>query len=121
MADTNVYRIRHKPTGLFSTGGTGPRFTKKGKSWSCLAHVRLHLAQFKWSNGNGWAWPYKDCEVVTYGYVETGVVDIEVERTRTADRQAEKASEQTRKRQEELEAGERAQLAYLKRKYPDKP
>jgi len=53
--------------------------------------------------------------------VETGVVDIEVERTRTADRQAEKASEQTRKRQEELEAGERAQLAYLKRKYPDKP
>lgn len=27
------WKVRHKETGLFSTGGMNPRFTKTGKTW----------------------------------------------------------------------------------------
>lgn len=41
-----VYRLRHKTSGLYSSGGTDPVFGKKGKVWRQLNHVRSHLAQF---------------------------------------------------------------------------
>ena len=41
----NMYKIRCKKTGLYSTGGMTPRFTKKGKVWTkkgdLIAHLRL--------------------------------------------------------------------------------
>lgn len=37
------YKIRHKTTGLFSMGGVEPRFTKRGKTWATMGHVKLHL------------------------------------------------------------------------------
>jgi hypothetical protein len=57
----NVYKIRDKETGLFSTGGMDPTFTKKGKVWTGIgplkAHITMHrrhvlteeeLAQMRW-------------------------------------------------------------------------
>jgi hypothetical protein len=41
------YRLRHKTTGLYSTGGYDPKFNEKGKVWGKLQHLKSHLAQFK--------------------------------------------------------------------------
>jgi hypothetical protein len=40
-----IYRIRDKSTGKFSSGGRTPRWTKNGKVWFELGHVKLHLNQ----------------------------------------------------------------------------
>lgn len=44
--DIKVYKIKNGSTGLFSTGGTDPSWTKRGKTWSQLNHVKSHLRQF---------------------------------------------------------------------------
>jgi hypothetical protein len=38
-----IYKIIHKNTGLYNAGGTTPRWTKKGKKWSSLGHLKLHI------------------------------------------------------------------------------
>lgn len=57
-----VYKIRNKETGLFSKGGTGRDvWTKTGKSWSNIGHVKLHLNMH---NKNKRNYPYANAEVV---------------------------------------------------------
>jgi hypothetical protein len=46
METRKIYKIRDKRTGLYSMGGTGPGWSKKGKEWKTLAHVMAHLSQF---------------------------------------------------------------------------
>lgn len=41
-----VYKIKDENTGLFSTGGIEPKWTKRGKTWSQLNHVKNHLRLF---------------------------------------------------------------------------
>ena len=41
-----VYKIRHKETGLYSRGGIyGAQWSKTGKTWSHIGHVKSHLRQ----------------------------------------------------------------------------
>lgn len=40
-----VYKIKDTNTGLYSTGGSNPRWTKKGKTWSARNHVTCSLSQ----------------------------------------------------------------------------
>ena len=49
-----VYKIRHKTTGLYSKGGgkvamngKGYYWGKKGKTWSSIVALKLHLNRFK--------------------------------------------------------------------------
>ena len=42
----SVYKIRNKETGLFSTGGSAPRWKKVGKTWSGLGPVTNHLVMW---------------------------------------------------------------------------
>lgn len=44
--DIKAYKIQDKVTGLFSTGGMSPKWTKRGKTWSQLNHIKTHLKQF---------------------------------------------------------------------------
>lgn len=37
------YKIRDMVTGLYSSGGNLPHFTKKGKMWKRLCDVKSHL------------------------------------------------------------------------------
>lgn len=78
---TKVYKIRNKKTGLYSTGGTSPKFTKSGKTWSQLSHLKNHLNQAIvtiWKrDGNSQHVKlqndfdaYRDCEIVTYKIVQ---------------------------------------------------
>lgn len=54
------YKIRNVQTGLFSTGGTSPRWNKRGKTWRSMAAVSQHLALCSYSRSCG------DVEVVCY-------------------------------------------------------
>jgi len=66
MCDGTVekrFKIRHVPTGEFSTGGMMPRKSSKGKIWKALGHILTHLDVF--INGRRPEW-YKDCVVEEY-------------------------------------------------------
>lgn len=45
MATIKLYKIRHKVTGLYRMAGGGipGRWSKTGKAWPTLGHVKLHL------------------------------------------------------------------------------
>jgi len=70
-----VYKIRRKSDGLFSTGGENPSFNKKGKTWSARGHVISHLSQFGDKNKKLY---YSDCEVVCFQVeqFESSVMDV---------------------------------------------
>lgn len=44
MTDIIVFKIRSKTTGLYSTGGQSPGWSKKGKTWNQRGHVTTHLS-----------------------------------------------------------------------------
>ena len=56
-----IYRIKNKD-GLFSNGGHFPYFTKKGKIWKHIGHVKLHLKQLHSSVLS----TYQYCTLETY-------------------------------------------------------
>ncbi len=43
--ELKVFKIKDSETGLFSTGGYSPNWTKRGKTWSQINHVKTHLRQ----------------------------------------------------------------------------
>lgn len=66
-----VFKIRNKDTGLFSTGGHTPKWSKSGKTWSgtgpLLSHLNLYMS-------DGYGRPRKtfpdSWEVVEYEVVQ---------------------------------------------------
>lgn len=62
-----LYKIRHRETGLYSTGGQYPSWTRAGKTWSKLGTLRSHLAQHlgsDWHRGTDMsAWQVVEIEV----------------------------------------------------------
>lgn len=61
--DVKSYKIRNS-VGLYSTGGSEPTFSKNGKTWSNIGHLRNHLNLI-----NDYSY-YKDCELVELISVE---------------------------------------------------
>ena len=57
------YVIRSKITGLYSSGGTIPSFTKHGKIWRAIGPVKSHLRLVGQHNGGFNC--YANCEIVT--------------------------------------------------------
>ena len=45
MKECSVYKIKNK-NGLYSSGGTSPRFVKDGKCWGSIRQLKNHLRQF---------------------------------------------------------------------------
>lgn len=66
-----VYKIRNKKTGLFSSGGIKPKWSKIGKLWTQKSHLLLHLKQFSKYEAEK---IYKNCEIVCYEMKECNVV-----------------------------------------------
>jgi hypothetical protein len=114
-----VYKIRRKTDGLFSSGGTYPTFSKKGKTWTGRGHVTSHLSQFGERKKEQY---YKDCEVVCIEIqeVDTDVTDVfewsQSESTiRAKELKEQRRIEREKKRKlEEIEALEK-KLAALKK------
>lgn len=57
------YKLRHKTTGLFSSGTHPPIFTKHGKIW-LIEHLKAHLRyiQKRYKNFS----VYSDCELICF-------------------------------------------------------
>ncbi len=68
-----VYKIR-RVDGLFSMGGSDPKFNKVGKIWKRKGDLSSHLtcvAEYGWKGSK----PYDESEVVKYELTETIVGD----------------------------------------------
>ena len=105
-----VFKIRKKGTNLFSSGGSSPNWTTKGKTWAAMSHVSNHL-------GVAPMRVYADAEIVEYDVVEVAAQDAAaiVEAKRQAKLKKElKAAQEARKRKEDAE---REQLRQLQAKY----
>lgn len=57
--ELKVFKIKDSATGLFSTGGMSPDWTKRGKTWNGINHVKSHLRQHcdykKTPTGTDWS------------------------------------------------------------------
>jgi hypothetical protein len=66
-----AYKIRDRETGLFSTGGMDPRWSKTGKTWSTEGQLKSHLRLVtQWKSGYGkteWRVP-ESWEVISLVY-----------------------------------------------------
>lgn len=67
-----VYKIRDLKTGLFSSGGSYPTWSKNGKIWTTLGKCKSHLSMFKSDWGAKLGFPSPFWEVVEFELVETG-------------------------------------------------
>lgn len=81
METGKVFKVRSKKNGLYSTGSKGGRmgFTKNGKAWSSIGHVKSMLRQFDSSKYRPYHMEnhtYDDLEVVTFEVNETETVDV---------------------------------------------
>lgn len=74
-----VYKIRRTTDGLFSKGGNRPQFSKNGKVWNTMGHLKSHLTGVQDCGAYGvrekekrerLAAVYADCEIVEYERVE---------------------------------------------------
>lgn len=121
-----VYKIRHKETGLFSRGGTDARniWTKEGKSWSNIGHLKNHLNQYiSYSNYSGKTLtnnnPYEYAEIVKVEInydmcFKTDVMDMV---NIMIDKKVKAEEEYQKKVRQWQEERERKQLQELKLKY----
>ncbi|WP_049739156.1 hypothetical protein [Brevibacillus reuszeri] len=118
-----VYKIKHKETGLFSRGGTDPRnlWTKEGKSWSNIGHLKNHLNQYIGMNQRSLLKnnSYENAEIVKVEVnydmcFKTDVMDM---MSIMIDKKVKAEEEYQDKVKKWHEERERKQLEELKRKY----
>lgn len=65
---TEFYMIRRKSDGFFSKGGARPTFSKRGKKWNTIGHIKNHLSLFIGYKYDGTG-VYEDCELVVFKMV----------------------------------------------------
>lgn len=84
-----TYKIQRKSDGLYSTGGSSPGFTRRGKTWSSIGALKGHLGLFIYSRGareHNIKSPYsEDCVIVTYQQV----IVLEPKYVKTVDKEIE--------------------------------
>ena len=77
-----VYKILNTKTGLYSKGGTNPKFSKNGKTWTSKGalsnHFRL-IADALYNRYNSYRAknPYKDCVIEEYRITEVNINSID--------------------------------------------
>lgn len=117
-----VFKIRHRETGLFSKGGSSDWkiWTKEGKSWSNVGHVKNHLHMFLDYDGNKRdGFPYDNAELieVEINYDVCFKTDLE-ELVSTMSEDRAKQEEKYRLQHEKwIKEQELKQLEELKKKY----
>ncbi|GIN25440.1 hypothetical protein NSQ93_22095 [Bacillus sp. FSL W8-0445] len=121
---TKLFKIRNKETGEFSKGGTWRYgiWTKGGKTWTNIGHVKSHLNQFLIDyRNNHERYPYHNAEIVEvevdYDDCFAYDVNILVEEIEDKQKAKEKKAEELYKKWEEER--ERKLLEELKKKYPN--
>lgn len=111
------YKIRNRRTGLYSTGGKFPDWTKKGKSWASLGHIAAHLSQHVGENYQNWI--YANCEIVTFALIEEAAEEITPHITQATARVSRRAAEYAERARIFREEVELDRLRELIEKYPE--
>ena len=115
--ETKLYRIMNAE-GLFSKGGTNPSFTKRGKIWTNIGHVKSHIHML---NKYGRQTYRNGCVLQTY-YISETVTDQSPVAELMAELAAGVAAKEVAYRAEraaEKKATEIKQLRNLQQKYPE--
>jgi hypothetical protein len=110
----SLYKIRHKTTGLFSSGGAHPRWTKKGKAWTNIGHIKTH---FQGVPDHILRSTYKDAEIVEYEVTELNAREMTEIFDEIATAKIAKAKKIEAARKKATEDRERALLSSLQKKY----
>jgi len=118
------FKIRKVGTELYSTGGSSPNWSPKGKVWTNLGHIKSHLGLLdkptSWSYKDPMKADYKDAEVVEFAMVPTGSpMSVGALLQKVFDLKAQKAQAYEEARKKHQEAEEVRKLLELKRKYPN--
>ena len=92
-----VYRIRRRADGLFSMGGTTPRWNKTGKVWKTKGALSNHL-NLVWRKES----VYANCDIVTYELTETEADVVTLDQW--LEEKAQRKAEEERRRQERRDA-----------------
>lgn len=107
-----IYKIKSLKTGRFSTGGSSPCYTKRGKTWAEKSHVSLHLScQDKFGRQS---YKVNECVIVCYDFDAGTEEEFDIDQWRQeADQRREerKAVKEKRKAVEELEQAQQAVIA----------
>jgi hypothetical protein len=116
-----IYKIRNKKTGLFSKGGSDGRdiWTKEGKSWSSLGHLKNHIALFIHGNKKAGDYPYEDAEIIEIevNYNNCFKMDINEVLENMIGKRVRIEKQREEKYRKWREEYERKQLEELKKKY----
>jgi len=116
------YRIRRRSDGLFSTGGSPPGFTKKGKLWRTQGALTNHFNLV-----SGWQGKaqdvYANCDIVTYELTEqeTEVRSAHEVLQAVADRKAAAIQKREKARRDRIENLERKKARDLIKKFGPNP
>lgn len=75
-----VYKIRDKETGLYNTGGTGSYWSKQGRLWTGIGHLKQHLSSIThdhtpWRKRRSFTLP-PGWELVEFDLVETRTIPV---------------------------------------------
>lgn len=118
MQDEFVYKIRRKSDGLFSSGGSSPTFTKKGKVWRDRASLDKHLGMILQYPDRSWGWPkYEDCEVVVFIIGVTDREDIQKYANVILERKADRKRKAKEEQEERARARRRETYNVLKKEF----
>lgn len=69
--EQSLFKIYNPETGLYSSGGTYVKWTKNGKVWTNIGHLKNHLHLVDTRKNN----PYKGCKIVVYKLIVEHMVD----------------------------------------------
>ena len=120
MSVDTIFKIRHIGTGLFSTGGTEPRWTKRGKTWATLGYVKSHLSLIDDCRGYyRKPHPYVDCEVVTFDVTVAETLTMQVILAQVKQDKVAKLAAQAKITQERKEDCQKTELRRLRKLWPD--
>jgi hypothetical protein len=115
-----VYKIRSKKTGLFSTGGSSPRWSKKGKIWAGSGPLNNHLNVIKEYGGYGKiVYDREEAELVEYELIEQEISSTALaEHIKGVEDRIQQREDQRNKWQEENEKKQRRkQFESLKKEF----
>lgn len=118
---TKVFKIMNKDTGQFSKGGSGGTdniWTKHGKSWGNIGHVKAHLNTYMYGGRNE-RYPYDNAVIIEVEFNPEECYSIPVNELfdeMVLSKQEQQAKQEQRYKDWE-EKKERALLAQLKAKY----
>lgn len=110
---TEIFKIRDKSTGLYSSGGYYPHWSAKGKIWKRKSDLVAHLNRLSGNNTQH----YSDAEVVVFSLVETQIGNIQFLVAASLARKQKKQERYRKRLQKWKEERELEELNRLKAKY----